>query len=956
MAAMRAHAGGDVAGARTRLRSLAQRDPADTVVAAYLADLERAAGDPTAAARVASDAAAATSDSDLAASLRLEAGFERWRQGDRKAGLEEMEAAAAVAPDAANVAVAWGSWGVDTDAVEGRRRALERAEAAGGDLGALAVERFALEVGSGGDSAAAESALATLDRDGDPLLSVVSALARLVWSGATGDGEASRQGLERLAASGPDAATLAASELYRLAREAGDAAGATQAARRWFEAGGGMTAAIEWLTAASAQGMPTEELAARLALASGLSGEASEAMAASAALVAARAQPDVPTPLVVGESVAVRLTNLELSPPGCDPRRRATALSELDSALGEDALSDAGSLSGWSWFAVGDFTTASAVFDEATRARPTDLAAWEGLRACAEQVGDSAARARAATELGARCHDTERGAAFWEEAALLMLDLGDEANAEHALEASFARDPGRGVAFDRLFRRVRGRKDNDKLLSIIARRLEATDEPTEIQKLFWEQARVLREKGDQDGALAALEHVTMLDPDHVGALALLGEINIRRGNFDEAATSLGRLAVLDAAPAKNRVTAGVAAVDLYENKLNKPEAALELLLALHRAGLSTLPVRERLARAAARTASWGEATAILEELMRERPDPKARIDAARLAMAIHRDRLRNPQGAAAAIVKLLEEDPADAEALDMLLATKHPADVRERLLRAARTALTRQLEQKPTEAGAVRLLVNVAAALKDDALHQAALGALLALGASETVGAGADQTFAQLASRKERTPQIARVPLDPAGDSGARRRGSCRRFVRLARAHARRSPRARAAGLRGRASRQGRPAKRPRAAERDRRVGGSPRDPGVRPLRGRQGRPRGAGHPGRISGARGGRRGQGAAVANRAGARRPGAARHRPWNDDHPVPRRDGHRGDRRGRMQARGGAGRSSSVRRARGDRAARREGNRPQDAQGPPRDLLCHRVAGGRRPRLEQARALLA
>src|SRR5262249_47637638 len=153
---------------------------------------------------------------------------------------------------------------------------------------------------------------------------------------------------------------------------------------------------------------------------------------------------------------------------------------------------------------------------------------------------------------------------------------------------------------------------------------DVTDDPAEIQKLFWEQARVLREKGDHEGALHALEHVTMLDPDHVGALALLGEINIRRGHFAEAAEALARLAMLEAAPPKSRVTAGVAAVDLYENKLTQHDKALEVLLSLHRAKLSTLPVRERLARAAARTGAWKEATEILEELMHERAESEGR--------------------------------------------------------------------------------------------------------------------------------------------------------------------------------------------------------------------------------------------------------------------------------------------------------------------------------------------
>ncbi len=334
----------------------------------------------------------------------------------------------------------------------------------------------------------------------------------------------------------------------------------------------------------------------------------------------------------------------------------------------------------------------------------------------------------------------------------MSLELGDESAADHALEASFARDPSRTVAFDKLFRRVRARKDNEKLLALIARRLDFTDDPTEIQKLFWEQARVLREGGDQDAALKALEHVTMLDPDHVGALALLGEINIRRANFDEAAVALARLAKLETAPPKSRVTAGIAAVDLYENKLGRFDSALEVLLALHKAKLSNLRVRERLARAAARTGSWTEATSILEELMHERPETEGRVEAARLAMAIHRDRLGTPQAAAAAIVKLLEEEPGDGEALDMLLQTAHSDEVRNRLLEGARAALVGILERRPTDLPAVRRLVKVARALRDDALAQAALGALIALGAAD---GPAEQAFAQLAAKKGRTPQVA---------------------------------------------------------------------------------------------------------------------------------------------------------------------------------------------------------
>ncbi len=757
VAAVRAHALGDVSAARKRLRELADRDPSEPIVAAYLSDLDRAAGDHAAAARVASDAATASSDAERAAALRLEAAFERWREGDRIAAIEEIEAALAGAPEAARLALGWASWGVDPDSIDARRRAIERAEqrptgnGEGGDPRRLALERFALELG-GTDPEAARAAMATLEQSPGPgSLGVAAAIGRLVWPDGASDGAALRDAITRIDERGPQARLMAAIEHVRLAREANDPDELVRHACRWFEAGGGLPAALEWLAAASALGHPREEHPARVAIAESLSGDGREALLASAALLHAAAEPDAPAPLVAGGSVAVRLANLELAPPGCDPRRRAVVLMDIGDVLGEEAELDAIALSGWASLAASDVDGARHAFERAAAARPGDLAPWEGLRACAELTGDTVLRVRAASELGARCQDAQRGAAFWEQAALLCLEIGDEATADVALLACFDRDPTRGVAFDKLFRRVRARKDNQLLLTLMQRRLEFTDDPAEIQKLFWEQARVLRENGDQEGSLKALEHVTMLDPDHVGALALLGEINIRRGNFEDAAAALGRLAALDTAPPKNRVTAGVAAVDLYENKLGQFDSALEVLLTLHRAKLSNLPVRERLARAAARTGTWSEATAILEELMLERPEAEGRIEAARLAMAIHRDRLGKPDGAAAAIVKLLEESPGDGEAIDMLLQTTHPGDVLERLLGAARTVLGKVVANQPTDTTTIRRLARIARSLRDDPLQQAALGALACLGAGDTQS---DSTFAQLSAKNARAPQV----------------------------------------------------------------------------------------------------------------------------------------------------------------------------------------------------------
>ena len=548
----------------------------------------------------------------------------------------------------------------------------------------------------------------------------------------------------------------AAAERLRLARESATT-GADEtaaAAKAWFDAGGGAAAAMEWLASAMASGDPAKEVPARRALAELASDESREALHAGATLLASTLAPDEPQALVLGSSHAARLANLELSPPGCDPRRRASTLSELDTALGEDTEHDALGLAGWSAFAAGDATTALDLFRTVTANRAEDLHAWEGVRTCAEALGDDETYATACEQLGARCAAPGRGGAFWEQAALAWLKLGAdfEARAETALDASFARDATRAVAFDRLFRRVRERKDHDKLLALVDRRLEVTDDAQEIAKLYWEQARALREKGDPDGALDALAHVTTIDENHVGALALTGEIFIRRGMFEEAAQKLARLARVEAAPAKNRVTAGITAVDLYENKLGRYDLALDVLVALHQARLSTLPVRERLARAAARTGAWTQATGILEELMHERPERDGRIEAARLAMAIHRERRMLPQEALAAATKLLEEAPTDGEAIDLVLSLERTVAHRQGLLERARDALLMSLHEGPTQLETHRRLARVCRALGDEVLEQSALSCCIALGGPDTASV---QTIALYAVRKPRTPQVA---------------------------------------------------------------------------------------------------------------------------------------------------------------------------------------------------------
>lgn len=757
-AALRDHDALDTARALATLRELFDEDPSDPLVASYLAELLRAGGDDDGAARVATALAEAhAGDAAFSGARLLEAGFARWKSGDRAAALASFERAEALVPRAAEAAVAWAARG-GANGVDARRHALLLEEHLAGEDAATALERFALEA-TAGEREEAAIALAKAEATIDPGLRMAAAMARMAWGASDEDRSAWNDAVRTLFDAGDAGARAAAAEAVRIARqEAGRSAddAVAAAAKAWGDVGGAATAALEWLGADAVRGDVDGEIAARRRLSEFFSGDGREELIASAALLEAIHRPESPPELLEGPAAATRLANLEFAPAGSAPERRAHALASVGDALGEDARTDALGLAGWARLAVDDAAGALDAFREVTRAKPDEVHAWEGVRTAAETLGEQELVAMACEELGARSSNRARGAAFLEHAGLLWLALAgdDPAIAERgeiALDACLRRDPRRPVAFDKLFRRARDRNDGDTVLRLARKRLEITDDPAEIAKLYWEIARALRAKGDVDGALEALEHVTLFDEEHVGALALTGEIFIRRGKFGEAAERLSRLALLRGAPPKNRITAGVAAVDLYENKLGEHERALAILLALHREKLTTLPLRERIARAAAKTGAWDEATKILEELMVERTEASGRVEAARLAMVVHRDRLGAPARAVGAVTKLLDEAPTDGEALDFVVALEGSVRERPALLERGRDALLEALHGSPEDRDGLARLARIASALGDAALERAVLGCLRALGPDPD----ADEAFAALADLRARLPESA---------------------------------------------------------------------------------------------------------------------------------------------------------------------------------------------------------
>ncbi|MEO8903058.1 MAG: tetratricopeptide repeat protein [Polyangiaceae bacterium] len=749
--ALRAVLRGEAEAARNELEQLHVSNPADVVVSRALSTLEHTRGEKLAAAAVLASTAGATEDPELSVSLELEAGILFWQAGERKKAVLRF-ASASGHGRAGSALLGWALSAAESADLAARRRALEAAAESAPDLAAL--DRFALEVARGGDADAARDALNAVLEMASSELNSAATLARALWSPGGSEEDERAAALHKLADHG-SAAALARGAAYgiELARTPNGADRTlAEAARNWALVDPGLAPALEWLGAATHSGDIEDEIEARRALAERLPPSLAATLQASAAIVALLSGQGTQEPLTSNEPAA-KLTNLELAAPGGDPRRRAHALLDVGLSLGEENLGVMTALAGYNQLAYGDTTAALHSFRQVVEAHPEELLGWEGLRSAAEAVGDRATLAEACAALGDAVSDDKSGSEFWEQAAHILLDeFKDTTRGEFALSRAVERDVRRFGAFDRLFRMVRARKDGPRLLELISRRLEVAEEPDEIAKLFWERARVLRGAGDREGALTALENVRLLEPDHVGALALSGETYITLGRFAEAAENLARLGALEEAPAQQRLMSGIAAVDLYENKLDDAYAALDVLANLHRAKLSTLAVRERLARAAARAESWEQATEALELLMNERETSAGRVEAARLAMVIQRDRLNDKGRAEAAATRLLSEVPDDGEALDLVLADAFPKGATIALLERGLAALTHAIANDPLDIERVERLARIAAYLGKAPLRQAALGALIALGVSSEA---VEQELVRMDQRVANVPRIA---------------------------------------------------------------------------------------------------------------------------------------------------------------------------------------------------------
>jgi tetratricopeptide (TPR) repeat protein len=526
------------------------------------------------------------------------------------------------------------------------------------------------------------------------------------------------------------------------------------AARAWAEVDPSMLAQLEWLLVARERGDAVEEARARLAVAAHLGPKEAESLRISAQQRSFLAG-ESPSTLLPSISAAARFANLEISLPGCDPRRRATAIEEAANLLGPSSALLMQANLGFNWMACGDYERASSCFEALVEARPSFIPAWLGLRAVADLTRDSAKTAEACAALGDLLSNPRQASEQWERAATLLLDvMGDTQRGKLALSRAVALDITQGSAFSRLFRLVRETGDADELLRLIEARLPMATDDEERIFLLWERARALRTRGDRAGALLALDGVTRLSPNHVGALALAGEIHIALGQFDDAARFLAQLSSLTDAPLKQRIMSALAAADLFDKKLGRSNFARDILLDLYRTQATPPALRERLAQIAIKIEVFPLAVEVLESLLGDLQEQEARIDTARLVLALCRDKLGQPARAERAVELLLEHLPTDPEAIDLVLTSCFSEDRTDFWLMEARDRLREDLGRDPLDAPLLERLAKIAHYFDDVRTRQACLGALIA------ISAGTPEYDLELSSLAERIEPVPNIAID----------------------------------------------------------------------------------------------------------------------------------------------------------------------------------------------------
>lgn len=359
---------------------------------------------------------------------------------------------------------------------------------------------------------------------------------------------------------------------------------------------------------------------------------------------------------------------------------------------------------------------------------PSDLASWDALRVAAREAEEWEDVVRACDEIARFCVGDLKAQLLEEAAAVLMDFLGRDLEAKERLQKALKIDALRPIAFGRLNDLLAEQEDTEGLLDLVTRRIDVIDDSSELEKLFYEQARLLRSVGEREQALEALESLLMFDDQHVGGIALAVEIHVSLERWSDAVEHLRRIAECDV-PDRQKRLARLGAADFLDSRLDDPRAAIAELKHVEAIGLADAALYGKMADLADRAGLAAEAVAACVQAA-TLTDGDERAAFERRAAALQLRALGNRDAAIASYRRALDARPDDLEAGDALAELVFEPLARTELSQTFEQAIRRQLAIAPTSVVALRKLRRAAAWRSDVGLERAALACIVALGAA----------------------------------------------------------------------------------------------------------------------------------------------------------------------------------------------------------------------------------
>lgn len=313
------------------------------------------------------------------------------------------------------------------------------------------------------------------------------------------------------------------------------------------------------------------------------------------------------------------------------------------------------------------------------QANPNDAAALDSLRVASREAKAWALTAKACDGLASLVTGEVRAQLLEEAAALYMDELADDEAAEARCLEAMKIDPRREIAYARLHDLLAERGDDAALLDLVNARSELFDDPDLLAPLMYEQARLFRGLNQVDDALASLENLLLLEPEHLAGLALQVEIYVQRDAFADAVESLRAIASSSSAPASQRRIARLGAAEFLDKKLGDAAGALAELQAIERElKLTDRVVFDRIASLAERLGRSGEAATARSSSAETSSDPKS-IAAAHRKNGLEAKTAGRMEDAAQAFRRALEAMPDDVEAVEALADIPGAGDAEERV-------------------------------------------------------------------------------------------------------------------------------------------------------------------------------------------------------------------------------------------------------------------------------------